>query len=89
MKMNRIELKINREFFEQILLGDKNFEIRLGDMEFNKGDTLILLEKDPVTKELTGRSMKKIITMVRNTKDINHWPKEDVEKYGLQIIGFK
>ncbi len=87
--MNKIELKVDKEYFEKILSGDKNFEIRLGDRNFLEGDVLVILEKDPGTKELTGRKTEKIVTYVRNTKDINHWSKEDVEKYGLQIIAFK
>lgn len=87
--MNKIELKVDKEFFEKILSGDKNFEIRLGNKEFNKGDILVIMEKDPNTNELTGRKIEKIVTYVRNTKDIKHWSKEDIEKYGLQIIAFK
>ena len=85
----KIELKVDREYFEKILSGEKTFEIRLGDKDFNVGDTLILLEKDPDRKELTGRKIEKVITYLRNTKDIKHYSKEDIEKYGLQIIAFK
>ncbi len=87
--MKRIELKVNKEHFEKILSDNKKFEIRLGDQKFNEGNILVLLEKDPGTKELTGRKIEKIITYVRNTKDIKHWSKEEIEKYGLEIIGFK
>ena len=87
--MNKIELKVDKEFFEKILSGDKTFDIRLGDKKFSKGDILVILEKDRITKKLTGRQLEKIVTYVRNTKDVNHWPKEEVEKYGFQIIAFK
>ena len=87
--MNKIEVKIDTIFFEQILSGDKSFDVRLGDIKIEKGDVLVLLEKNPTTNKLTGRQIEKTVTLVRNTKDINHWPKEEVEKYGLQIIAFK
>ena len=83
------ELKVNKEFFEKILSGDKNYEVRLGDTEYQIGDTIKLLEKDPLTKELTGRSIDKLITIISNTKNVTYWPKEDIEKFGLKIIGFK
>jgi hypothetical protein len=87
--MQKIELKVNKEDFEKILSGDKTFEVRLGDRNFQTDDVLVLLEKDPDTKELTGRKVEKTITFTKNTKDANHWPKEDIEKFGLQIIAFK
>ncbi len=87
--MTTIQLKIDKKFFEEIASGQKSFEVRLGDRNFQPGDILVLLEKDSSTKELTGRKLIKTVTLVRNTKDINHWPKEDIDKYGLQIIAFK
>lgn len=87
--MNRIEVKIDAIFFDQVLSGDKNFDVRLGDTKIEKDDVLVLLEKNPTTNKLTGRKIEKTVTLVRNTKDINHWSKEEVEKYGFQIIAFK
>ncbi len=87
--MTSHQLKVNKDFFEKILSGDKNFEIRLGDKQYKVGDVLILIEKDPLTNNLTGRTVKKTVTYSRNTKDISHWTKEETEKYGLQIIAFK
>ena len=87
--MKKIELKVDKEYFEQILSGSKNFEIRLGDKNIEIGDMLVLLERDPLTKKLTSRKIEKIVTVLRNTKDINHWPRMEIEKYGLQVIAFK
>ena len=81
--------KVWPEFFQKILDGEKHFELRLADWECNEGDTLMLQEWDPTTKDYTGRTMEKEITYVIKTKDISFWPKEDVEKYGYQIISFK
>lgn len=84
-----IEKKIWPEFFEKILEGDKTFELRLADFECNLGDILVLKEWNSETKEYTGRSLEKKVTYVLKTKDVGFWPKEDVDKFGFQIISFK
>lgn len=84
-----IEKKVWPKFFEKILSGDKTFELRLADWECNVGDTLMLREWDPETKEYTGRKVGRKVTYVIKTKDQKFWSKEEVEKYGLQIIAFK
>lgn len=85
----RIEKKIQPKYFQRILDGDKTFELRLADFECNTGDILVLREFDPSTKQYTGRTLEKEVTYVLKTKDINFWPKEEVEKFGFQIISFK
>ena len=84
-----IEKKIWPKYFQKILDGDKTFELRLADWECNEGDTLILKEWDPETKDFTGRVMEKEVSYVLKTKEINFWPEEDVKKHGYQIISFK
>lgn len=83
-----IEKKTWPEYFEKIISGEKNFELRLADWECNVGDELVLKEWDPATKEYTGREARKIVKYVLKTKDINLFPQEEVEKYGYQIISF-
>ena len=81
--------KVWPEYFQKILDGKKTYELRLADWECNEGDILVLQEWDPETKKYTGREIKKKVTYVGKTKNMNFWPKEDVEKYGYQIIAFK
>ena len=81
--------KIWPRYFQKILDGKKTFELRLADWECREGDILILQEWDPKIKEYTGREIEKEVTYVIKTEDMNFWPKEDVEKYGYQIIAFK
>ncbi|MBI2144809.1 DUF3850 domain-containing protein [Candidatus Woesearchaeota archaeon] len=69
--------------------GKKNFELRLADFECNPSDTLLLMEWKPETKEYTGRVLEKKVTCVLKTKSLKFWPKEDVEKYGFQVIAFE
>ena len=85
----KIEKKIWPEYFEEVQSGRKTFELRLADWDCKEGDTLVLKEWNPETKQYTGREIEKTVTYVRKTKDLTFWPKEDVEKYGYQIISIK
>lgn len=86
----KIEKKIWPESFDKILSKEKKFELRLADWECHPGDVLVLREWDPEKKEYTGRVLEKEITYILKTKDIPaYWPREDVDKYGFQIISFK
>lgn len=51
------ELKTWPEFFDQIVAGDKTFELRKDDRGFKVGDALELREYDPKTQTYTGRSI--------------------------------
>jgi len=85
----KIEKKVWPEFFQKILNGEKNFELRLADFECNIGDILVLKEWDPKTEKYTERILEKEVTYVLKTKDVKFWSKEDMKKYGFQIISFK
>ena len=84
-----IEKKAWPKLFQKVLDGEKTFDVRLADFSCKPGDTLVLKEWDPKTKQYTGREIKKKITYVLKTKDIAFWSNEDIEKHGLQIISFK
>ncbi len=85
----KISKKIWPNSFEKILSGEKTFELRLADWKCNVGDVLVLKEWDPTTKQYTGRVIEKTATYVLKTKDQHYFSKEDVEKYGLQVIAVK
>ncbi|MBU3923860.1 MAG: DUF3850 domain-containing protein [Nanoarchaeota archaeon] len=85
----KIEKKIWPEYFQEILNGNKTYELRLADWECNEGDILVLKEWNPKTKTHTGRVIEKEVGFVGKIKNFNFWPKEDVEKYGYQIISLK
>ncbi len=85
-----IKKKIWPQFFDKVASGDKTFEIRLADFKCSPGDVLVLEEWNPKTKKYTGRKMKKKVTYVARLKSMpQFWPKKDIEKYGLQVIGMK
>ena len=87
--MNIIEKKVWPPYFQEILDGKKTFELRLADFECNPGDILVLKEWDPNTKEYTGRVIEKQVTYAIKTSDFKFCPKEEIEKYGFQVISFK
>lgn len=83
----KIEKKVWPKYFQAIIEGKKNYELRLADWKCKEGDTLILKEWNPKTKNYTGREItKKVKYVVKFKIDNLFWPKEDIEKYGLQII---
>tara|TARA_Y100000310_G_scaffold142407_1_gene141944 strand:- start:8557 stop:8823 length:267 start_codon:yes stop_codon:yes gene_type:complete len=88
--MVKIEKKVWPEYFKKIIAGDKKFELRLADFDCEPGDLLVLKEWDPETKDYTGEEIEKEVTYVAKTKGADKfWPKEDIDKYGFQIISFK
>jgi ribosomal protein S17 len=87
--MVKIKKKILPEYFQKILDGKKTYELRLANWDCNEGDILILQEWNPKNKEFTGRVIEKEVTYIGKTKNLDFWSKEDVEKYGYQIISFK
>lgn len=48
------ELKTWPEYFREVVAGNKRFEVRNNDRDYQVGDTLVLLEWEPETKEYTG-----------------------------------
>ena len=57
------ELKTWPWYFSEILTGVKQFELRKNDRNFECGDTLLLREWDPDTKEYTGREIFKSVAL--------------------------
>ena len=88
--MTIIKKKIWPKYFEAVLSGEKKYELRLNDFEINEGDTIILEEWNPESKEYTGRKTEKKVTYVGKFKlDELFWPKEQIEEKGIQIISLE
>jgi len=85
----RIEKKIWPEFFDKVQSGEKSFDVRLADWECKPGDVLVLKEWDPKTKKYTGRVLEKTVTYVSKTKDFKFFTKQEVDKFGYQVIALK
>ncbi len=84
--MVKIRKKTWMPYFQEILDGNKTFDVRLANFECKPKDILVLEEYDPKTKKYTGRVLEKKITFVLNTKNQKFWSQKDIQKHGLLII---
>ncbi len=84
--MSKIIKKAWPEAFQAIVAGQKTFDLRLADFDCAPGDTLVLKEWDPKTKEYTGREISKRIGFVAKSKDWEVWPKEEIDRLGFQVL---
>lgn len=85
-----IKKKIWPEYFDDIVSGKKKYELRLNDFDVSEGDTLVLEEWNPKTKEYTGRKIDKKVTYVGKFK-INKlfWTEKEIKEKGIQIISLE
>lgn len=93
MKISRachsvIKKKTWMPYFQEILDGNKTFDVRLSNFKCKVGDILVLEEYDPKNKVYTGRKIEKKITFILSTKDQKFWSQSDINKYGLSIFSF-
>jgi len=84
--MPTITKKMWPEEFEAVLSGKKKIDIRVADFNINEGDTLILEEWNPETKQYTGRKIEKKVGSVAKFKLDSYGQRELVEKEGLYAI---
>jgi ASC-1-like (ASCH) protein len=84
-----IKKKIWPEYFKLISSGKKRFEMRLDDFDIQEGDTLVLEEWDPKTKEYSGKKIEKEVDYVLKFKLDDFGQKKEIEEKGLQVIQFK
>lgn len=81
-----IKKKIWPEYFELVKSGKKKFEVRVADFDIKEGDTLILEEWNPNTKQYTGRLLtKKVGYTLKFTLD-SFGQKNLIEEKGLVVI---
>jgi len=64
MKEKIHELKTWCEYFEEVFMSHKTFEIRKNNRDFKSGDLLILKEYDNITNQYTGRELARRVTYV-------------------------
>jgi ASC-1-like (ASCH) protein len=78
----RHEIKVESQYFEATLLGDKLFEVRYNDRGYQKGDTVLLreIERCAITERYTGRTIEAKITYVTGYKQT-----EDYVVFGLKV----
>ena len=80
------ELKILPKYYAAVWLGDKRFELRKNDRNYQEGDILLLREWDG--KGYTGRYFSKFVDYVLESTEEN-----DLSEYGLKkgfcILGLR
>jgi len=81
-----IKKKIWPEYFEDVSSGRKKFELRLNDFDVKEGDTLILEEWDPKTKEYTARKTEKKVGYVLKFKLDAFGQEKQIKEKGLVVI---
>ncbi|MBI4085638.1 MAG: DUF3850 domain-containing protein [Candidatus Liptonbacteria bacterium] len=86
--MAQIKKKIWPETFELVASGKKKFEIRLADFDISEGDTLVLEEWNPETKQYTGRTIEKKAEYVRKFNLDDYGQRKEIEEKGLYVIQF-
>jgi ASC-1-like (ASCH) protein len=84
--MTEVKKKCWPEFFELLLSGRKNAELRLADFDLKAGDTLILEEWDPKTKKYTGRKLSKRVKAVHKVDVTRMHSPDEIKKNGLYLI---
>lgn len=87
--MKTIEKKIWPEYFDDVASGRKKFEARLNDFDIKEGDTLILLEWDPETKEYTGRKIEKKVGYILRFKIDDFGQEKEIKEKGLQVLSLE
>jgi len=58
------ELKTWPEYYQEVLMGHKTFEVTKNDRDFKVGDIVILHEWDATNEIYTGRSLARVISYV-------------------------
>ena len=81
-----IKKKCWPELFEKILKGEKKADIRLADFDISQGDTLVLEEYNPGTKQYTGRVIKKQIKNLNKINPMDYWNAEQIKEKGVWLI---
>lgn len=79
------ELKTWPGYFALVASGRKNFEARVNDRVFREGDTLILREYNPDTKEYTGRSVRRKVGYTVHEVDRMPDPRA-VREHGITVM---
>jgi len=76
-------LKTWPEYFEAVYFGEKPFEVRKNDRNFQVGDTLVLREWDPEKEDYTGRKLEVLVTYMTDVANMG------VLKEGYVIMGIR
>jgi hypothetical protein len=82
--MKNHQLKIHPEYFNEVVSGNKTFEIRLNDRNYEVGDTFDLLEHDG--SDFTGNSASGKIKYIFSDSKFGLQPEHCVFSFDLNLI---
>ncbi|HLD06523.1 MAG TPA: DUF3850 domain-containing protein [Candidatus Nanoarchaeia archaeon] len=86
--MATVTKKVWPKFFELLLSGEKQVELRLADFDLAPGDTLVLKEFDPETQAFTGRKITKTVNRAIKVNPAEMYSLDEIETYGFYLIDF-
>lgn len=86
MRKMEIRKKCWPEMFEKISKGRKNTDIRLADFELKEGDVIVFEEYSPLTKEYTGRVIRKTVKNINKIKVADFNSIDEITKHGHYVI---
>ena len=81
-----IKKKVWPEYFQMILNGTKNVDLRLADFDIKQGDTLILEEYEPETQTYTGRRIIKKAKSIIKVNPTRMHDLQEIKKHGFYVI---
>ena len=87
--MKYISKKTWPEYFQLMVDGHKNTDIRLADFEIERGDIIIFQEWNPVDEVYTGRQLSKIVENVNTVHLGRFHTLDEIETFGHYIIETK
>jgi len=78
-------IHLDKEIFELVKSGKKKFEVRLGNKDINKGDTLVIIQRDDSGNPTKNKIIKNA-GYIEITNNLDFWTDEEKNKYGFKII---
>ena len=84
--MKYISKKTWPEYFQLMLDGKKNTDIRLADFEVDPGDVIIFQEWNPVEESYTGREFSRVVENVIHVNLDRFHTLDEIEEFGHYII---
>lgn len=87
--MNYISKKTWPYYFQLMIDGKKDTDLRLADFDVEPGDVIIFQEWNPDTESYTGREYSKIVTNVNHVNLDRFHTLDEIEEFGHFIIETK
>jgi len=83
-----IKKKTWPKLFELVSSGKKKLDLRIADFDIREGDTLVLEEWNPETKQYTGRKIEKTVDYVLKFNLNDFGQEKEIKEKGLLVIQF-